>query len=115
MDLSTIRAVVEIIVGILYTIVVLALLAVVIVVNMFASRYLNKAHTLMDTRLQPLMVNVQGKAELVRQRTAALPGQPRPADALPPPTGPGAVRLPFSPLIMFRRRKRPWWRRILPG
>lgn len=116
MVIEQIRDWVVIVTGIIWAIVYFGILVTVLVVGFLATKYLNKVHSLMRTRVNPMMTAVQAQAERVRVRTANLPGQPRPvgeeAPALPPGTSLASL-IPSLPNLPFLHRRKPWYKRML--
>lgn len=115
--LQDVRDWVVIVTGIIWALLYLGIFAAVAVVFVLARKYLNKAHELMHKKVQPMMGKVQDKAELVRLKTLTLPGQPPiPGSESVVSTLPiGASLRPILPRLPFFRRRRPWYKRILPS
>jgi len=115
--LQDVRDWVLIVTGIIWALLYLGILAAVLVVYVLARKYLNQAHQMMQRKVKPLIGTAQDRAELVRLKTLTLPGQPPiPGAQSVVSTLPiGASLRPLLPRLPFLRRKRPWYRRILPG
>lgn len=117
MDLSNMRNIVLIVVAIVYSLVSLVALIVTLVASSLISTYLGKAHDLIHTKAWPMLDQIQAKSEDVRARTAALPTRPaRTGARAPSPVGSFAEI--FEPMLalssQLRRRRQPWWKRMLP-
>src|SRR5579875_3082935 len=112
-----IRDIVIIIVGIVWSIVYLGILAVVAVAGVLITRYMGKAQALLDEQGRSLLLSAQNTADSVRDRTAALPHYElgteaaRQAQIRRPRTARGAGQLKLS--FPFFRRKKPWYQRLL--
>jgi hypothetical protein len=108
MDIGQIRDWVLIVAGILWTIVFLIVLIITLVVYYFTHKYLGVARDFLHIRVREFLGEVQDRAELVRQQTAALPryGAPVAPRVTERAQRPLSLRLPF-------RRRRPWWRKVL--
>jgi hypothetical protein len=115
-DLQFIRDIVVIVVGIIFSIIFLVILIVTLILNAIGNHYLGKAHDLIHTRAWPFVDRLQARAEGLRLQTAALPHRPvRPEAMAAPPSGSIATILqPVLALPSLFRRRKPWWRRVLP-
>lgn len=118
--LQDVRDWVVIISGIIWGLLYLGILAAVLLIFYFVRKYLNKAHELIRQKVQPLVGVVQDRAEQARLKTLTLPGQPPipGAESVVSTLPIGAslrTGLPHLPRLPFLKRRRPWYRRILPG
>jgi hypothetical protein len=106
--LSDVRDVVLIVAGIVWSLVFLVILVVTLVIAMFVHKSLGLTHDCLTPRVPPALGEVQNWVEAVRLQTASLPGSgsERPEDHAGRHV---EIRLPF-----FRRRRR-WWRNLLPS
>jgi hypothetical protein len=108
-EVDTIRDIVVVVAGIIWSIVFVAILAVVLVVLALLRRYAALAHRFLSETARGYVDAVRQQAEVLAARTARLPGRP----ALASVQRPGAdLRMPEFRLPFFRRR-RPWWRRLI--
>ncbi len=113
-----IRDIVLIILGIVWSLVYLGVLAVAVVAGVLLVRYLGKAQALIEQQGGALLDQVQMTVEGMRGRTAALPhygageegDRRRPIEA-PRVPRPQQVGLKLS--LPFFRRKKPWYQRLL--
>ena len=117
MDLSSVRDIVLIVVAIVYSLVFLVALIVTLVASSLISTFLGKAHDLIHTKAWPMIDQIQAKSEDVRARTATLPNRPALTGGVAPSPA-GSFAEIFEPMLalstQLRRRRQPWWKRILP-
>ena len=107
--MEQVRDVVVIVTGIVWSIVWLALLAVVLVVFALERKYLKAARRFLQENVREVLDGLQVQADALQNRTAGLPGRREQASASR--AAPAASGLGFS--FPFLRRRRPWWHRLL--
>ena len=117
MDLASMRDIVLIVVAIVSSLVVLVALIVTLVASSLISTYLGKAHDLIHTKAWPMIDQIRAQSEGIRARTAALPSHAVRTGALTPSPAASFAEI-LEPVLalssQIRRRRQPWWKRMLP-
>lgn len=106
--LGDVRDIVLIVAGIIWALIFLVFLVVTLAIAYLARKYLGVAHDFLRLQVPAAISEVQLYADVVKFKTAELPGS---GSRLP--LGQRMPHVEFPRLPFFRRR-RPWWERILP-
>jgi hypothetical protein len=118
--IQNIRDIVLIIVGIVWSLITLTVLAVTAVAGVLLVRYLGKAQALIEGQGGALVGSLQTAVEGVRERTASLPHYDtgsreagRRRIVTPREPRQREVKLTIDLPLPFLRRKKPWYQRLI--